>query len=65
MGKEHIITYGESVRVSCDDYRFVRTSKVVNENTTVCDMLEWLKSLGVKEPNLTMLEFSILDGKDT
>lgn len=65
MGKEHIITYGESVQVSCDDYRFVRTSKVVNENTTVYDMLKWLKSLGVKEPNLTMLEFSILDGKDT
>lgn len=65
MSKEHIITYGESVQVSCDDYRFVRTSKVVNENTTVYDMLERLKSLGVKEPNLTMLEFSVLYGKDT
>ena len=64
MGKKHIITYGEAVQVSCDDYRFVRTSKIVNENTTVCDMLEWLKSLGVKDPDLTMLDFSTLDGEN-
>ena len=64
MRKAHIITYGESVQVSCDDYRFVRTSKFVNESTTVYDMLEWLKSMGVKEPSLTMLDFSTLDSKD-
>lgn len=65
MSKEHVITYGESVQVSYDDYRFIRTSKVITEQTNVYDILEWLKSLGVKDPDLTMVDFSALDNKDT
>ena len=65
MGKEHIITYGEAVQISYDDYRFIRTSKIITEETNVYDILEWLKSLGVKEPDLTMIDFSTLDNKDT
>lgn len=65
MGKEHIITYGETVQVSADDYRFIRTSKIITEETNVYDILEWLKGLGVKEPDLTMVDFSSLDKRDT
>lgn len=65
MGKEHVITYGEAVQVSCDDYRFVRTSKIITEETNVYDILEWLKGLGVKDPDLTMIDFSTLDDRDT
>lgn len=65
MGKEHIITYGEAVQVSADDYRFIRTSKIITEETNVYDILEWLKGLGVKEPDLTMVDFSALDNRDT
>lgn len=65
MAKEHVITYGESVQVSYDDYRFIRTSKIITEETNVYDMLEWLKGLGVKDPDLTMIDFSTLDDKDT
>ena len=65
MGKEHIITYGEAVQVSTDDYRFIRTSKIITEETNVYDILEWLKGLGVKEPDLTMVDFSTLDSRDT
>jgi hypothetical protein len=65
MGKEHIITYGEAVQVSTDDYRFIRTSKIITEETNVYDILEWLKGLGVKQPDLTMVDFSSLDNRDT
>ena len=65
MGKEHVITYGEAVQVSSDDYRFIRTSKIITEETNVYDILEWLKSLGVKDPDLTMIDFSTLDNRDT
>jgi hypothetical protein len=65
MGKGHVITYGEAVQVSCDDFRFIRTSKIITEETSVYDMVEWLKSLGVKDPDLTMIDFSTLDNGDT
>ena len=65
MSKEHIITYGEAVQVGPDDYRFIRTSKIITEETNVYDILEWLKGLGVKEPDLTMVDFSALDSLDT
>lgn len=64
MSKKHVITYGEAVQVSADDYRFIRTSKVITEQTNVYDILEWLKSLGAKEPDLTMVDFSSLDERD-
>ena len=65
MNKEHVITYGEAVQVSYDDFRFVRTSKVITEQTNVYDILEWLRSLGVRDPDLTMIDFSLLDNRDT
>ena len=65
MSKEHIITYGQAVQVGHDDYRFIRTSKVITEETNVYDILEWLKGLGVKDPDLTMVDFSTLDNQDT
>ena len=60
----HVITYGETVQVGPEDYRFIRTSKVIAEETNVFDILTWLESLGVKNPDLTMVDFSLLSDSD-
>lgn len=59
--KDHIITYEEAVQISDNDYRLIRTSKVITKETSAYDMLEWLNRLGVKDPDLTMIDFSVLD----
>ena len=63
--KEFVATYGESVQVGSDDYRYVRTSKVFNESDSLGEIMGWLKSLGVREPSVTMVDFSSLDKRVT
>lgn len=60
MKKQFVATYGESVQVGTDEYKYIRTSKIVTEETNVYDLLEWLRSLGCREPSLALIDFSDL-----
>ena len=64
MSKKHVITYGDAVQVRPDVYRFVKAIKVITEQTNVYDILEWLRGLGVKNPDLTMIDIISLDDSD-
>jgi len=59
--EKFVATYGESVQVSTDDYRFIKTSKIFNDSSSIKDILDWLNGLGIKEPCITMIDFSSLD----
>jgi len=62
--KDFIVTYGEAVQVSSDDYSYIRTIKIFKEDASLSDILNWLKSLGVRQPCITMVDFSVLDKRD-
>lgn len=59
--KKHIATYAQAMQTSPDDYRTIRTSMVITTETKVIDILNWLYSLGVVSPDLTMVDISFLD----
>ena len=59
--KKFVVTHSDYVRVNPEEFRLERTSKVFSDTSSIGDILEWLRSMGVKQPRITGVDFSDLD----
>ena len=56
--KKFAATYSEAVQIGEYDYKQVRTTKVFSYNDSFLRVVEWLESIGVKEPNINSVDIS-------
>ncbi len=61
--KKFAATYTETVQVSYDDFKLVRTTKIFDNSQSMQDVLIWVESLGHRNPDITDVIFSAVDGE--
>ena len=53
-------TYTTCEQISPDDFNTVRVTKIFDISQSVQEVLEWVKSLGVRDPDINSVDFSAL-----
>ena len=58
-----IVTYGQTVQVGPDDFRYKTVGRVFKTTRPIGDVLSWLESMGVKNPCITDVTFTEYTGE--
>ena len=61
--KKFAATYSTTVQISYDDFTVHRTTKVFDNSQSMQDVLDWVESLGVRNPDINSVILSDLDGE--
>lgn len=58
FNKRFAATYSDVVQIGENEYKQVRTTKVFSYRDSFLKVIEWLKSIGVKDPNVNSVDIS-------
>ena len=61
--KKFAATYTTCVQISPDDFKTERITKVFDNSQSMQEVLDWVESLGHRNPDVTDVIFSCLDGE--
>lgn len=56
--------YSEPVQIGPDEWKQVRSTKEFSYNSTMNEVMDWLKCLGVKEPDINSVYFARHESKN-
>lgn len=59
-----VATFARAVQIGPDDWKMDRSSRIFSINCTMRDVLKWLKTLGVTNPNCNDVTFSVYGGEE-
>ena len=56
--KKFAATYSECVQIGEYEYKQLRTTKVFSYGDSFLNVIDWLKSIGVKNPSVSSVDIS-------
>jgi hypothetical protein len=56
--KKFAATYSEAVQIGEYEYKQLRTTKVFSYSDSFLNVIDWLKSIGVKNPSINSVDIS-------
>ena len=56
--KKFAATYSEAVQIGEYEYKQIRTTKVFSYRDSILNVIDWLKSIGVKNPSINSVDIS-------
>jgi len=59
--KKFAATYSEAVQIGEFEFKQIRTTKVFSYRDSILGIMEWLESIGVKNPDINSVEISGVD----
>lgn len=59
--KKFAATYSEAVQIGEYEFKQIRTTKIFSYRDSVLKVIEWLESIGVKNPDINSVEISEVD----
>lgn len=59
--KKFAATYSVAVQIGEYEYKQIRTTKVFSYEDSILKVVEWLESIGVKNPDINSVEISGVD----
>lgn len=59
--KKFAATYSECVQIGTDEFKQVKKTKVFLYGESFVNVMEWLESIGVKNPTLNSVDISEVD----
>ena len=59
--KKFAATYSEAVQIGEYEYKQLRTTKVFSYEDSFLKVIEWLESIGVKDPDINSVDISGVD----